>query len=77
MSNECKKVMLAGNDGCRVMYCETHQVAELEIGALSLRLDIEAFNTLNELLIDATQKIDLLQHVKIQQQQLMLRIKHT
>ncbi len=76
MKEACNKVVLARNEGCRVMFCESHQVAELEIGALSLRLDIEAFSTLNELLMEATQKIALLQNVKIQHQQLMHKMQH-
>ena len=76
MNEACNKVVLARNEGCRVIFCERHQVAEVEIGAISLRLDIEALNTLNELLMDATQNIATLQNVKIQHQQLMHKIKH-
>ncbi len=70
----CKKIMLAGNHGCRVSYCETHQVAELEIGALSLRLDIEAFSTLNELLNESMQKIALVSKVKAEHESLFNRL---
>jgi hypothetical protein len=56
----CSKILLAGNEGCRVTYCETHQTTELEIGAFSLRLDIEAFSTLNALINEAMAKINTL-----------------
>jgi hypothetical protein len=60
----CIKIPLAGNDGCRISYCETHQIAELEIGALSLRLDIEAFTTLSDLINEANDKITKIQASK-------------
>lgn len=44
--NACHRVVLAGEAGCRVLYCEDCQVAELEIGAMSLRLETPAFDTL-------------------------------
>lgn len=53
----CNKILLAGNDGCRVAFCQTHQVAELEIGAVSLRLDVDNFATLNNLINEAMEKI--------------------
>jgi hypothetical protein len=60
----CSKILLAGNEGCRVTYCETHQTTELEIGAFSLRLDIEAFSMLNTLINEAMTKINTLQASK-------------
>lgn len=74
--NDCKKVILAGNDGCRVMYCELHQVAELEIGALSLKLDVEAFSSLNELINEATQKIAVIHQARNIQDNLMRKLKN-
>lgn len=56
----CNKVLLAGNEGCRVTYCQTHQATELEIGAISIRLDVEAFSTLNALINEAMAKIQTL-----------------
>ncbi|HEY8119353.1 MAG TPA: hypothetical protein VIE91_08955 [Methylophilaceae bacterium] len=52
-SNNCKRVILAGKDGCRVMFCEDCNVAEVEVGALSLRLEVQAFTTLSEMLQEA------------------------
>jgi hypothetical protein len=72
----CQKVRIAGCDGYRVMYCETHQVAELEIGALSLRLDIEAFSALHALLGEASQKINVIQSAKATQDGLMVRLRN-
>lgn len=56
-SNNCKRVVLAGSDGCRVLFCEECNVAEVEVGALSLRLEAHAFHTLGELLQEATAKL--------------------
>lgn len=42
----CRRIVLAGETGCRVVYCEDCQVAELEVGAVSLRLEKQAFDTL-------------------------------
>jgi hypothetical protein len=67
----CNKILLAGNEGCRVTYCETHQTTELEIGAFSLRLDIEAFSTLNALINEAMAKINTLHASKQSYQTLM------
>jgi len=72
----CNKVVLAGNDGCRVVYCETHMVTEVEIGAISLRLDIEAFSTLNDLLNDASKKLTLLHQAKSVSGDLMNRLRN-
>jgi hypothetical protein len=45
-SNTCNRIVLAGAHGCRVLYCEECKVAEVEMGALSLRLEMQAFNSL-------------------------------
>jgi hypothetical protein len=68
-SNSCKKVQLAGGEGCRVVYCETHQVAEMEIGALSLRFDIETFANLQVLMTEAQHKIQHIQSTRAEQEQ--------
>lgn len=56
----CNRILLADNAGCRVAFCQTHQVAELEIGAMSLRLDVETFSNLNNIVQEAMQKIHTL-----------------
>ncbi len=66
--NSCKKVLLAGAEGCRVVYCETHQVAEMEIGALSLRFDLETFGNLQALMTEAQHKIQRIQTTRAEQE---------
>jgi hypothetical protein len=56
-SNSCHRIVLAGNSGCRVLYCEECNVAEVEVGALSLRLEMTAFNSLGEMLQEAMNKL--------------------
>ncbi len=68
----CHKILLAGNEGCRVTFCETHEATELEIGAFSLRLDVEAFSTLNALMNEAMAKINTL-HASKQSYQTMMQ----
>lgn len=55
--NPCKRILLAGVDGCRVSYCEDCQVAEIEVGALSLRLEMHAFANLSDILQEANAKL--------------------
>lgn len=66
-SNSCKRVLLAGKDGCRVLFCEDCNVAEVEVGALSLRLEVHAFNTLTEMLQEAARILASFAAVKSQQ----------
>jgi hypothetical protein len=73
----CSKLLLAGNDGCRVTYCETHQTTELEIGAFSLRLDVEAFSTLNHLINEASTKINALHASQQSYNHLIRKLKDT
>ena len=40
--NLCHRILLAKNQGCKVIYCEECDVTELEIGAMSLRLASES-----------------------------------
>lgn len=54
----CKRIVLAGIHGCRVSYCEDCRVAEIEVGALSLRLEVQAFGNLTEVLREANAKLD-------------------
>jgi len=62
--NNCKRIVLAGNDGCRVWFCEECQVAEIEVGSLSLRLEAHAFSSLAELLAEAASKVAAIKSVK-------------
>jgi hypothetical protein len=36
----CKRIMLAGTDGCKIIYCEACNIAEMELGAISVRLEL-------------------------------------
>ncbi|SNR76194.1 hypothetical protein SAMN05192560_0944 [Methylobacillus rhizosphaerae] len=56
-ANNCKRVVLAGGEGCRVLYCEECNVAEVEVGALSLRLEAHAFNSLAEMMQEAAARL--------------------
>ena len=60
----CKRITLAGSQGCRILYCEECNVAEMEIGSLSLRLDVEAFNTLAGMAQEGLAKLALLNEAK-------------
>ncbi|HSH96847.1 MAG: hypothetical protein ACAH07_09675 [Methylophilaceae bacterium] len=71
----CDRILLAGNEGCRVLYCESCNVAELEIGALSLRLEVNAFQSLHELICESLQKISMVQQAKITQEQLISQLR--
>lgn len=71
---ECRKVYLAGGVGCKVMYCEQHQVAELEVGALSLRLELSTFLTLEEVMATAAERITVLTNAKAEQTALFKRV---
>lgn len=56
-ANNCRRVVLAGGEGCRVLYCEECNVAEVEVGALSLRLEAHAFNSLAEMMQEAAARL--------------------
>lgn len=58
---QCRHVTLAGNEISRVIYCETHNMYELVIGSLSLKLDETSFNGMCNLLNDA-QNVRLTMH---------------
>lgn len=61
----CKRVLLAGENGCRVVYCEACQVAELEIGALSLRLEERSLHQVHKTLEQALIKLSVLKALQI------------
>ena len=56
-----KKILLAWQGGFRVHYCETHHKIELEIGAMSLRLDEHALEMMSESLSESVSKLHALQ----------------
>lgn len=60
-ANECKRILLSGQPGLRVHYCEAHHTVELEMGAMSLRLDEAALVMMNEALDVAVCRLQDLQ----------------
>lgn len=56
--NTCSKNVLAGEAGCRVLYCGHCRVVEIEIGALSLRLQPESLMGLATVLATAAASLD-------------------
>ena len=63
MSNKesCSRVLLSKNEIGRIVFCEGCSVAELEIGAISLRIEGSALNSLKMLLADAATRLMLYQ----------------
>ncbi|HSI95781.1 MAG TPA: hypothetical protein VK938_06805 [Methylophilaceae bacterium] len=57
-NNPCNKTVLAGESGCRVVYCHDCHVAELEVGSVSLRLKDDAFRNLSSLMAAAVVNLD-------------------
>lgn len=57
-NNPCNKTVLAGESGCRVVYCHDCHVAELEVGSVSLRLKDDAFRNLSSLIAAAVVNLD-------------------
>ena len=55
--NLCHRILLAKNQGCKIIYCEECDVTELEIGAISLRLESESIEHLYAVLKEATSKL--------------------
>lgn len=60
----CKKILLSGQAGFRVHYCETHGTVELEVGAMSLRLDEDALEIMSDSLSESVSKLHVLQASK-------------
>lgn len=52
------KTVLAGDAGCRVVYCAECGVAEIEVGSVSLRLKQDDFRNLRRLIDDAADSLD-------------------
>ena len=47
----CKRILLAGTDGCKIIYCEACNIAEMELGAISVRLELNAIHNLQAVLM--------------------------
>lgn len=61
----CRRIFLAGADGCRIVYCESCSVAELELGAISVRLELNALHNLQAVLGQASMKLSVLKAIKV------------
>lgn len=64
-NESCRRVVLAGENGCRVVFCEACEVAELELGAMSVRLEESSLHQLHETLSQALIKLSVLKAVKV------------
>jgi hypothetical protein len=62
---DCRKIVLAGAEGCRIVYCEGCQVAEVELGAISVRLELTALYNLQTVLGHAAIKLSVLKAIKV------------
>lgn len=58
--NACKRIQLAGGESCKVLFCKSCNVAELELGAMSLRLEPATLHGLAEMLQQAQAALALL-----------------
>lgn len=61
----CKRVVLAVAEGCRIIYCEGCNVAEMELGAISVRLELNAIHNLQAVLAQATVKLSVLKALRV------------
>lgn len=61
--NGCKRIVLAGAEGCRIIYCEDCKIAELEFGAISVRLELSAIYNLQSVIDLATRKLSVLKSI--------------
>ena len=61
----CKRIVLAGAEGCKIVYCEGCEVAEMELGAISVRLELSALHNLHTILGQAAMKLSVLKAIKV------------
>jgi hypothetical protein len=61
----CKRILLAGTEGCRVIYCEACNIAEMELGAISVRLEFSAIHNLQAVLAQAAMKLSVLKAIRV------------
>lgn len=58
-AKEHPQILLSENQSGSVGYCESCQVVELEIGAISLRVDEQSLEMLSALLKNATYRLNV------------------
>ena len=56
--NQHSRVLLAKNENGSIAYCEGCDVVELELGAVSVRVDAESLETLSGLFKDANIRLN-------------------
>ena len=56
--NQHARLLLAKNTAGAIAFCETCDVVEMEIGAISLRVDAESLEALSLLLKDANSRLN-------------------
>ena len=62
--NQHSRVLLSRNEGGAIAYCEGCDVMELEIGAISLRIDSSSLELLSKLMNEATASMKTYQQEK-------------
>lgn len=61
MKNDAfEKIVLAGSAGCRLVYCENCRFVEMEIGAVSIRLNPDVVQRVANVIMKAALKLDSL-----------------
>ena len=61
----CRRILLAGAEGCKIIYCDGCGVAEMELGAISVRLELNALHNLQAVLGQAAMKLSVLKATKV------------
>ncbi|MDI1309931.1 MAG: hypothetical protein PSV17_10950 [Methylotenera sp.] len=61
----CRKIVLAGGEGCQIVYCEGCQVVEVQLGAISVHLELTALHNLQSILGQAAIKLSVLKAIKV------------
>lgn len=56
--NSHSRILLAKNESGAIAFCEACDVVELEIGAVSMRIDAQSLKALNDLLKDADMRLN-------------------
>lgn len=62
---QCRKMVLAGGEGCRIIYCEGCKVVEVQLGAISVHLELSAMHNLQTILGQAAIKLSVLKAIKV------------
>ncbi|MEQ1598439.1 MAG: hypothetical protein ABL880_03635 [Methylotenera sp.] len=64
MNNPCDKLILAQGLGVRLIYCKNCDVIELEIGAISLRLNPNHVQQIANVMMKASLRLDRMVNVQ-------------